>query len=60
MFELLTKEEIDVGWWDKYLELLFEFRKERVEALAERQLRRIQQQAQKLYQMNSRLNPERP
>lgn len=36
LFELLTKEEIDVGWWDKYLELLFEFRKERVEALAEK------------------------
>ncbi|TWM19052.1 hypothetical protein CHCC14821_3973 [Bacillus paralicheniformis] len=36
LFELLTKEEVDIDWWDKYLDLLFEFRKEKVEALAEK------------------------
>ncbi|MGO4899066.1 hypothetical protein ACG2QI_08420 [Bacillus sp. GM2] len=36
LFELLTKEEVDIDWWDKYLDLLFEFQKEKVEALAEK------------------------
>ncbi|MEC1087933.1 hypothetical protein [Bacillus paralicheniformis] len=36
LFELLTKEEVDIDWWDKYLDLLFEFRKAKAEALAQK------------------------
>ncbi|NPC93054.1 hypothetical protein HOO54_12630 [Bacillus sp. WMMC1349] len=27
LLELLSKDEIDIEWWDKYLDLLFSFRK---------------------------------
>ncbi|MGN9865184.1 hypothetical protein [Bacillus swezeyi] len=35
LLELLSKEEIEMEWWEKYLDLLFEFRKELIEESAE-------------------------